>query len=499
MIAIDLGKNIVNGGFFLLNGRASTPFRWSNTAHHDFRFVGTYRDSGTPIRNALLEAIRHAQRRVFVTSFLVGDEQFLEELIAAADRLKGGVYVITALDEQSLRRGLAEYEEGEQGSSEERRKNSERLTARGVYVRGHEQCHAKFAVVDDDVALVGSANLVTQAFAWTDEANILLRVPSAIRQLQRLFTELWYSGCTWEVPPGKTYVVAQRAPQKSPCQPDPPSDQPGEVVWTNGPEQVSLLRAIQRTIDSARKELILSTYSIVGMTQKPHLILEHLKRALQRGVNVRLFIRQRNAWQEQMAEVVAFDDMGVEIFGDLRNHAKVAIADGKQAVVFSANLDGNYGLDAGVEVGVTADEATCVRELVTYMNHVIAHADAQFVRNPTLSQLDGQLAARWCKKWPWSGKVTVKCFAAEAEAFARTASQGVVLFEHMGDDLRLFAGDLELVIDTRLSTWRGQIVESSKPAGERLVEWLRSVRESQTASAESRGFCSATLHLEPDS
>ena len=153
--AVDVSRNIVHGGFFVLGKREVTPFTVSHGPPGDEETLVTYRGSGAPIRDALVSAIRSAKHRVFIASFMLGDEDVVREMIAAADRLKGGVYLITALDERSLGRGLREYEESEQESPEERKKNFERLTSSGVYVRGHESCHAKFAVIDDRIAIVG--------------------------------------------------------------------------------------------------------------------------------------------------------------------------------------------------------------------------------------------------------------------------------------------------------------------------------------------------------
>jgi phosphatidylserine/phosphatidylglycerophosphate/cardiolipin synthase-like enzyme len=230
MNLIDISHNRVPGGYFLLAGVRSVPFKSAIRSETSEQVLVTYRDSGAPIRDCLLHMLRSAKRRVFVASFMLGDEEVIREMIAAANRLKGGIYLITALDERSLGRGLREYEENEQESPEERRKNFERLTTAGVYVRGHESCHAKFAVVDDSVALVGSANFVANGFEWTGEANVFLRDADQIRQLNRLFSELWYEGCRWEIPPGITYLVAERSAGSSPTHPAAPNFCPGEVV-----------------------------------------------------------------------------------------------------------------------------------------------------------------------------------------------------------------------------------------------------------------------------
>jgi phosphatidylserine/phosphatidylglycerophosphate/cardiolipin synthase-like enzyme len=500
---IELAPLVVEGGFFLLKASRSAPpapYAWQSDTGTPRRFLGTYRDSGAPIRESLVDALRAARRRVFVASFMLGDERLLEEFIAAADRLQGGVYVITALDERSLRKGLDEYELTEQEAPEERKKNFERLTSAGVYVRGHESCHAKFAVIDDHTAIVGSANFVTNGFEWTGEGNVLLKDPAGVQQLARLFTELWFEGCAWEVPPGLTYVVAQRAAEEPPVRPDQPTGDPSDVVWTHGGETSPLLDAIHSTINAARYRLALSTYSIVGIREHPSLLLEPVREAVKkRGVAARLFVRQRNAFPDQMADLIALHHAGVEIHADTRNHMKIAVADERLAVVFSANLHAYQGLRGSVEAGVRLSDQQTVHELLRYLDHAVEHADTRFVRDPTHAQLNGFLAARWCKTWPWGDEVRILCSAQEARQFADAANCGPVLYEAHQGKLFLYAADCEFEIDTRSEGWTGKLAKSAgkMTAAARLDQWLRSVRDRPGSQpAESRGFCAAKLVLE---
>lgn len=491
MTVVDVSRNRISGGYFLLSRHRGAPFTPRHAAAGSEQVLVTYRDSGAPIRDALIGMIRGARRRVFVASFMLGDEEVIREMIAAAERLKGGVYLITALDERSLGRGLREYEDNEQESPEERKKNFERLTSAGVYVRGHESCHAKFAVVDDCAAIVGSANFVAKGFEWTGEANVYLRDVESVQQLIRLFGELWFEGCTWEIPPGITYLVAKRSAIPPPHRATPPDGRLGEILWTNGGEQMSLVGGIQEVIQSTRNDLILATYSIVQMQAKPHLVHDHILRAVDRGVRVRLFVRQRNAWPDQMGELVVLHDAGVRIHADLRNHAKVAIADSTRAMLFSANFDGVHGLDSGVEVGYRLKESSAIGELVRYMEHAIANADASFHRDPIAAELDGQLAARWCKPWPRKSEVTIDCSPKEFAFLAKEAVAGPCLYEQLNDNqYRLYVGEavVDGVFDRDTCVSSVSNASDGCDAAKRLKEWMKSPRIHGEGLPVARGF-----------
>ena len=502
MNVVDLSKNRVNDGFFLLNKKKASTFEWPPPDSNPYRFLGTYRDSGTPLRDALIEIIRGARKHVFLASFLIGDEAVVNELVSVAERLRGGVYIITALDEKSLRRGIAEYEDEDedqdqdQADPEERGKNFHRLTEKGVYVRGHESCHAKFSVVDKSVALVGSANFIKKGFEWTGEADAVIRDPYQVKQLERLFTQLWYEGCLWEVPPGLTYVVADRQPAQTPYLPDRPNSCEPGAIWTNGATETYLLESMTDVINRARCQLTLASYSISGMNEKQHLLIEPLQAALDRGVSVRLFVRQRNPNASQRADLCRLFDMGVEIYGDLRNHAKGIVADGTMGCLFSSNFDAAHGLESGVEVGVRLDGQTALKDFENYLDHAIRSADAYFLRNPTLEQLDGQLAARWCKPWPGEKEMRVACSLAVAQRFVAEASEGPVLYETADGVTRLFAGDAVLALRQRGETTEGaiEIASEGMTVVRRLESWLASVRgkDNRTPFA-MRGFCPARI------
>ena len=205
------------------------------------------------------------------------------------------MYVITALDEQSLRRGLATIEDDTDFDLQAQNKRFESMTSHGIYVRGHSSCHAKFVVVDDQVALVSSANLETRAFEVTGENGVVVHDAKEVGRLSRFFARLWHEGCEREMPPGESYTVQRRAAEKSPCTVEMPAvDSPCGLIWTHHNEQF-ILRAIHDTIGRAQKRLVLSTFSLCGMREHPELLFAPLRQAMiDRDLDVSILIRSRN-------------------------------------------------------------------------------------------------------------------------------------------------------------------------------------------------------------
>ena len=307
------------------------------------------------VHDALIALIDSASKRVFVCSFLLGGEAVRDALRRAVQRLRGHVYVITALDEKALQRSLAqELDEIDQNALKRERKSFEALTRHGVYVRGAENCHAKFCIVDDRAALVGSANFDPNGLDLDErgaipcgELGLVLENPERVSPLAALFRHLWKCGCQREAPPLREgYRLNGVSPGKEPVPKVP--EEADAVVWT-GFKSTAILAGIQSVIGAARHTLLLASYSFTGMREKPTLLLNALADARKRGVQVEMLLRDRS---RDLPEIAALLDIGVEVRANRDNHAKYAIADGADGLLFSANFDGVHGLTDGVETGV---------------------------------------------------------------------------------------------------------------------------------------------------
>jgi phosphatidylserine/phosphatidylglycerophosphate/cardiolipin synthase-like enzyme len=307
------------------------------------------------VHDALVAMIDSASKRVFVCSFLLGGEVVRDALRRAVQRLRGHVYVITALDDRALQRSLAqELDEIDRDALTRERKSFEALTRHGVYVRGAENCHAKFCIVDDRVALVGSANFDPNGLDLDErgaipcgELGLILERPERVSPLAALFRHLWKCGCQREAPPLREgYRLNGVSPGKEPAPKVP--EEADTVVWT-GFKSTAILAGIQSVIASAHHTLLLASYSFTGMREKPTLLLNALADARKRGVQVEMLLRDRS---RDLPEIAALLDIGVKVRANRENHAKYTIADGDYGLIFSANFDGVHGLTDGVETGV---------------------------------------------------------------------------------------------------------------------------------------------------
>ncbi len=512
--AIDLGALTYSEGYFLL--RKPSANREPYVPEEDetgqaYRHVFTYAGSRPAIKEAVLELLASARRKVFLASFRVGEPDLLEALYEAAGRLRGGVYVISALDAKSLRRGLKVEAADPPNAADLRVQNKrfEDMTSRGIAVRGHENCHAKLLIVDDRVALVSSANLETSALVdrsergATGESGAVVSDPEEIARLSRFFTRLWYA-CPFEMPPGEDHTVQERAPAPSPCRvPVPRVGSRAGIIWTHDDER-GILETIHDVIGRARERLLLTTFSLNGLTERRDLLLDPLERALDNHrLRVSLLVRPRNNLQTHRRDAEALAALGVRIYADSLNHAKAAIADERHGALFSANFDAEHGLLSGVEVGVRLDGELALKEAIRYLGHAVAHADLTFVARPTQGEMDEQLGASWRSRWPFEADLGVTASRRGWERFRRAAASPPVLYSYEGKEkIRLYAGEGQWTLGRQVADGGRELEQTEGPeagsAAQLLNSWLSaSGRKGQIDPRVRRGFCPATIRWVP--
>jgi phosphatidylserine/phosphatidylglycerophosphate/cardiolipin synthase-like enzyme len=506
---LDLGALRLDEGFFLVRHPrvARAPFQplagLAESETDAYQHVFTYLKSPQTIKEAAIAVIESAREKVFLASFLLGDAELLDALYRAAGRLRGGVYVVSALDEDSLRRGLAETESDEDPDAaylKAHNKRFEDMTQRGIAVRGHNNFHAKFVVADDRVALVSSANLETRAFETTGENGAFLTVQAETMRLGRFFGRLWAS-CVFEMPPGKAHSVQPRLPTDSPCLvPVPPVGPGNGLIWTYPGEHL-ILQTLHDVIGRAERKLFLASFGLTGLTENPGLLLEPLRQAIQaRGPEVSIFVRARNhmpAHRRDATELAKLD--GVTVYGDSLNHAKGVIADDTYGALFSANFDAKHGLDSGVEVGLRLDHTPALAEAVRYFEHAVAYSDLVFEVNPSAHELDRRLGSHWRKPWPLEPVLRLRTDDGCWQDFAGAAQPPVLYVQAADGTTDLFAGNWSFRLGApdaagvRELSREDRRDRQDRPAAQLLQHWLtrRWPRGRAPGDPVAHGFCPA--------
>ncbi|MFT4013380.1 MAG: cardiolipin synthase [Paracoccus sp. (in: a-proteobacteria)] len=196
--------------------------------------------------------------------------------------------------------------------------------------------HRKIVVIDHSLGFTGSRNCADTAFAvkpryapWID---ILLRIEGpVVRQMQAIFLQDWMSYSGEDL--GDMLAMV------------PAAAEPGEIaqVVATGPDdrQSSLSDCMASMIHAARDKLVITTPYYV-----PDASLDAaIRTAARRGVDVTMILPARNdslvvqATSEGLYYGLVAAGVKLMLFQDGLLHAKIISADGRMAMIGSANMD----------------------------------------------------------------------------------------------------------------------------------------------------------------
>ena len=406
--SIELGEQRVPGQYFFSD--SSELPEWLGEAEPesllalgDVEYFFTEEQQRLPhIRNTLLAAIGAAKKKVFFCSWIFADDLIVRALCEAAERLHGGVYILTAL-EKDLRPDRNESDELDPDEIKiaQRRErhidNLHNLARAGAWLRSVPDCHPKFCVIDDEVAIVTSANATSQAYEENPENGVLLRAPSLARELGRLFAHAWLHLANLESPPGANINAMHLRPGTAPAWRELQPTAPFSVVCTLNNIETSLRDRTVALLDAAEREIIIATYHVVGLEDHP--VGQAVRRALRRGVRLLLLMRPNNLLADQCASCGwLLEGMPAEswcVRGHSRTHAKAVVVDGKKALLWTGNLDGYRGYEAGLEVGIEAEHAGFVAAVRRHMIALAARSPLSGVLRPRLAELSGVSGIPW--------------------------------------------------------------------------------------------------------
>lgn len=395
---ITLGGQRLEGVVFVPQAKSSSrPHRLHPTGRADVVHASTDDTTRSAhIRRMLLDRIVGAQRKIFFCSYLFADDEIVRALCAASERLRGGVYVLTALGKH-LKAEVIENDFEDEIHDAKLRDRAVRheghlqaLADAGVWLRSAEDCHAKFIVVDDGSTVVTSANATQEAYESNPEDALAVEDAHAARELGRLFAYVWRHLTTLESTPGARLDVHSLNPGRP--QPWRPLAAGGAIrpVATLRDHEESLQRAAIELIDGARRHIRAATYSFIGMERHP--VGAALARAVAREVEIDLLVQPRNHLAAQRATCAWLASLAperVHLHGHRRTHTKSLVADAERALIWTGNLEAAHGWNNGIEVGLRVDDVGVATAIAGWTSDVSGRATHLALTSPTVGDLVG--------------------------------------------------------------------------------------------------------------
>lgn len=272
-------------------------------------FVGVYvlPDDG---RDSVLDEIRGARCTIDLGMYLITDEEVFAELESAATR---GVRIRVILEQSPY--GMV----GSQGDA------YGRLAEAGIQVKWSDPAftygHAKYLVIDRQIALITNQNFTASGFESNREFGAITTHESDVEHAQSIFDADWDGRSTEDL--GGPLVVSPE----------------------NARERVLGL------IDSAQ-----DTVQLYAEVIRDEDVIRALAAASARGVSVQVLLNETDD-PEVVGLLLPLQDAGVEIriLETLYVHAKTLIVDGERALIGSINYS-YTSLDLNREVGIIVDK-----------------------------------------------------------------------------------------------------------------------------------------------
>lgn len=248
----------------------------------------------------LIDAINSAKRSLNVRMFLFTDATLLDAVIAAQRR---GVHVRVMLN-PARRSGESENETARQ-----------KLLDAGVEVRDShpkfDLTHQKSMVIDDEIGFVESLNWEPRDLTETRDYAVTTTHALEVQEMIDCFEADWSQ---------RDFV------------PHPES----RLIWCpdNGRQRIAAF------IDAAEQTLY-----VQNERYQDAVIIEHLVRAVERGVKVHILAKPLHTLKggklvEAVGGLRILHDVGAKVHRThhVKLHAKMMLADGKRAIVGSINL-----------------------------------------------------------------------------------------------------------------------------------------------------------------
>lgn len=393
---VHFGEQRIKGVVFLpIAMEQPATYRVHRTMRRDIVHVSTDDVTRTGhIRDALIEQITNAKHKVLFCSFLFADDRIVRALCEAAERLHGGVYILTALDKHLRAEVLDEPDSDVDKNTaklQERARHHDehlsRLAYAGAWLRSVEDCHAKFCVVDDVCAMITSANATQEAYELNPEDGLLLLSNSVAYEFGRLFAYVWRHLATLESVPGARLDV-HSLDLRAPAWRVLSGAEGVRPVTTLRSDEASLRAAAIEIIDRAQEHLAIASYSFMGMER--HLIGEALARALARNVRIDLLVQPRNHIDEQRISLAWLLNLApgqVHLYGHRRTHTKSIVADGQIVLLWTGNLESRHGWDNGIEVGIVVEDAGVASAVSAWTGDVMQRHTHVALTSPSMREL----------------------------------------------------------------------------------------------------------------
>ena len=225
------------------------------------------------------------------------------------------------------------------------------LTGRGIDCRFDDPgvtTHAKLAIVDRTVVVLGSSNWNKYAFDEHEQANVVIENPQVGEVFSEFFARLWEGRLPIEGVEIDFETIG--------------SDGPAIVPMPDGPGTTLYASLLLELLPRARRSVHVAMYRVSVYPNYPGSLANELVDALVsaagRGLDVRVLMDDCRFYADSadanLASAITLYQRGIEVRFDApeaTTHAKLVVIDGESVVLGSTNWN-YYSLEENVEANV---------------------------------------------------------------------------------------------------------------------------------------------------
>lgn len=332
-------------------------------------YLNTY--DSFPLTDRITEMISSAKKYIKTGNFMFREPSMKKEIL---DALSRGVvvFILSNLGEDEER--LMGYNKFSKKEYDPHLPNLNDFAEQGAHVRCMSELHAKFLLVDGEQGMVMSSNFTKDSLHGNPECGVDLDAENT-NCLERIFDTLFtHADDRIE---GRDKVGYKFRKVKSPVMPDvfdeilkydikmtlaAKQQKEGIILDSNfcSCQITGIYDIISRTIEEAEECVSLMAYSFRSLHKLPK-IRSALIDAAKRGVSVNLIYNSENHGSQVEIEKLQKISPAINALGVPKNHAKMLLTD-NDAIMFTANIDGEAGLLNGFELGVFLDDDNLLKE-----------------------------------------------------------------------------------------------------------------------------------------
>lgn len=358
----------------------------------------------TTIEDKIIHSIGLAKSKIFISTWLLNSENIKNALLQASKRLKGHIYIISALEQNYFHYRFSDdeedYEEYNFATLEALKgKNTEQVA---VEIRGHQNAHAKFIIIDDEKAILTSANFTHASLEISgdqryhkNEVGLYIRDKNFVKSLSWFFKIIFMQN-------SQAHLRFQESPLiRTPLYAMPTRDFSQEIlqysnptalqrfhsgyffIWTL-PDNFSAPNLEKHLLESAVVKIIEGELEILNIcsfswkVEKNSLVWDALIKKLEnKAFQCNLIInRPKNNEADEDLTYLKGHYPNFNLFFHPRLHAKFILSK-RGFLLCTANFDMEYGLNDSIEVGLLSNNPTINANLSVFFNQMKTEAKRQ--------------------------------------------------------------------------------------------------------------------------